>query len=123
LALKHSDDRITLANVKLYPCIGTTPEERSKPQECEADLTIWASLEAAAASDSIDDAIDYCLVLDEVQRIAAAQEYVLVETLAYRIVRSVLQKFPVERANVKLRKRPAALRDRIDFIEIEVEEK
>jgi 7,8-dihydroneopterin aldolase/epimerase/oxygenase len=111
-----------LAGVRIYPRIGTTPEERSNPQECEVDLTIWCNFEAAAATDSIDNSIDYCRILEEVQGIARAREYALVETLGYGISRTILQKFPVNRVNVKLRKQPAVLLDQIEFIEIEVEE-
>jgi dihydroneopterin aldolase len=108
--------------VKLHPRIGVSPEERSKPQECDADLTIWGDFEAAAATDSIDKSVDYCRVLDETRAVVEAQEYVLVETLAYRIARTLLQKFPVNRINVRIRKRPAILIDKIEFVEVEVEE-
>lgn len=122
MAYKSGDDRITLLGVKLYPRIGTTPEERGKPQECEADLTVWGDFEPAAAMDSVDKSIDYCRLLEELQGVAAAQEYELVETLAYKIVRTILRQFPANRVTVKLRKWPAALRDQIDCVEIEVEE-
>jgi 7,8-dihydroneopterin aldolase/epimerase/oxygenase len=122
LARKIRDDRITLVGVRIYPHIGTTPEERSNPQECEVDLTIWGNFRAAAATDSLDKSIDYCRVLEEVQEIAGAREYALVETLGYKISHSILQKFPVNRVNVKLRKRPAILLDQIEYIEMEVEE-
>ena len=115
-------DRITLAGIRIFPRIGTTPEERSSPQECQADLILWGDFEAAATTDSLDRSVDYARVLMTVQQIAAAQEYNLVETLAYRIARKVLQSYPVSRACVKLRKRPASLREQIDFVEVEVEE-
>jgi dihydroneopterin aldolase len=116
------EDKITVSGVKIKPRIGTTPEERETPQECEADLTIWGDFEGAAAMDSLENSIDYCRVLETVQKAAGSRAYNLLETLAYRIVRSVLQDFPVSRARVKLRKRPAALLGKIDFVEVEVEE-
>jgi dihydroneopterin aldolase len=106
----------------LHPHIGTTHEERSDPQECEADLTIWGDFEAAAATDSLAGSVDYCRMLEEARAASCSQEYVLVETLAYKIARALLQKFPVNRVQVKIRKRPAILRDQIQFVEIEVEE-
>jgi 7,8-dihydroneopterin aldolase/epimerase/oxygenase len=122
LARKTRNDRITLAGIRIYPRIGTTPEERSNPQECEVDLSIWGDFRSAAAADSIDKSIDYCRVLEEVQGIAGAREYELVETLGHQISHTILQNFPVSRVNVKLRKRPAALLDQIEYIEMEVEE-
>jgi 7,8-dihydroneopterin aldolase/epimerase/oxygenase len=122
LARKTRDDRITLAGIRIYPHIGTTPEEKSNPQECELDLSIWGNFEAAATADSIDKSIDYCRVLEVVQEIAGAREYALVETLGYGISRAIIQKFPVNRVNVTLRKRPAILLNQIEYVEIEVEE-
>ena len=119
---KTWEDQITLAGVKIHPRIGTSPEERNAPQECQADLTLWGDFEAAAATDSLDKSIDYCQVLSMVQQTAGEREYSLLETLAYRIVRNVLQGFPVSRARVKLRKRPASLLGEIDFVEVEIEE-
>jgi 7,8-dihydroneopterin aldolase/epimerase/oxygenase len=119
---RMSEDRMTLAGVKIYPHIGVTSEERSKPQECHLDLTLWGSFEAAAATDALDQSIDYCQVLSAVQKTAECREYCLLETLAYAIVRGVLQSFPIDRARVKLRKRPTSLLKEIDYIEVEVEE-
>jgi 7,8-dihydroneopterin aldolase/epimerase/oxygenase len=113
---------MTLAGIRLYPRIGVTAEERSVPQECQADLTLWGNFEAAASSDALDQSIDYCQVLSVVKKIAEAHEFSLLETLAYGIVRSVVQGFSVDRVRVKLRKRPSSLIKDLDFVEVEVEE-
>jgi 7,8-dihydroneopterin aldolase/epimerase/oxygenase len=97
-------------------------EERASPQECLADLQIWGDFEAAASTDSLDKSVDYARVLLLAQEIAGSREYAIVETLAYAIVRKVLQSFPVHRVCIKLRKRPATLQGQIDFVEVEVED-
>jgi 7,8-dihydroneopterin aldolase/epimerase/oxygenase len=122
LKRKKRDDSITLAGIRMYPRIGATPQERSNPQECEADLTVWNNFEGAASRDSLESSVDYSRLLADTRKIAATGEYSLVETLAYRIVRNTLQSFPVSRVRVKIRKRPASLRGQIDYVEIEVEE-
>jgi dihydroneopterin aldolase len=122
MAPKTRDDSITILRIKLSARIGTTVEERQAPQECEADLTVWADFEAAAAADLLDRSVDYCRILENAKQIAAERAYNLVETLAYAIVRSTLQKFAISRARIKLRKRPAGLLNQIDYIEVEVEE-
>jgi dihydroneopterin aldolase len=118
---KKHGDRITLAGVKIYPHIGITPEERSTPQECLADLTLWCSFEAAAKTDSLDQSIDYCQVLATMQTVAGAKKYHLLETLAYEIIKNVLQSYPILRARIRLRKRPEILIKDLDFIEVEAE--
>jgi dihydroneopterin aldolase len=122
LSRRKRDDRIKLAGIKLFPRLGVTAEERSRPQLCEADLTIEDNFEGAAAQDSLDSSIDYSAVLSAVQETARTGEFSLLETLAYRIVRLVLQEFPVKRAGIRIRKRPAGLMDQMDYVEVEVEE-
>jgi len=116
------EDRITLSGVKLLPRIGVTPGERRMPQPCDADVTLWGDFEAAAATDSLDKALDYTNVLVKVVETAHAREYNLLETLAYTISRAVLQSFPARKVSIRVRKRPANLMDKLDFIEVEVEQ-
>ena len=122
MSVKSKDDRITLAGVKLQPKIGVTPGERRMPQACDADVTLWGDFEAAGSTDSLDKALDYSRVLTRVIETAHSGEYNLLETLAYRISRDVLQGFPAKKVSVRIRKRPATLSGKLDFIEVEVEQ-
>jgi 7,8-dihydroneopterin aldolase/epimerase/oxygenase len=115
-------DRMTLAGIKLYPHIGITAKERSMPQECQADLSVWANFKAAAETDDLNQSFDYCHILTTIQKVAGIHEYRLLETLAYKIARSVLQEFPVARVRVQLRKKPSELLEDLAFVEVEVEE-
>jgi dihydroneopterin aldolase len=122
VAPKKKEDRITVAGIKLYPHIGTTPEEKATTQECEAFLTVWVDLQGAASLDDIDRSVDYSKIMETAQKTASACEYNLIETLAYRIARKVLVDFPVSRVRVRLRKRPASMRNSVDYVEVQVEE-
>ena len=115
-------DRLTLANIKLMPRIGVTPGERRQPQLCQADVTVWGDFEAAAATDDLERALNYSRIHEKVVESAHAREFNLIETLTYQIARDILRSFPVRRVNVRLRKRPASLADKLDFIEVEAEE-
>ena len=117
---KAREDRLTLACVKLRPRLGVTPEERQLLQPCQADITLFGDFEAAAATDSLDRAIDYIKVLGKVLEIAHDREYNVMEALAYRLAREILRGFPARRVSVRLRKCPAALSREIDFVEVEV---
>jgi dihydroneopterin aldolase len=115
-------DRLTLNGIKLQPRIGVSPGERRFPQPCHADVAVWGDFEAAASTDSLDKAINYSQVLATVLETAHAREYNLLETLAYRIARDVLQSYPATRVRVSVRKRPASLAAKLDHIEVEVED-
>jgi len=116
------EDRLTLANIKLMPRIGVTEGERRQPQLCYADVTLWGDFEAAAATDALDRALNYSRVFQRVVEISTSREFNLLETLAYQIARDTLSGFPARRVGVRVRKRPASLSDKLDFIEVEVEE-
>jgi dihydroneopterin aldolase len=115
-------DQILLSGIKLHPRIGVSEGERRFPQPCQADVTVWGDFEAAASTDSLDKAVNYSRVLEKVLETAHSVEYNLLETLAYRIARAVLQAFPAVRVRVRVRKRPASLLAKLDCIEVEVEE-
>ena len=115
-------DRLTLANIKLMPRIGVTPGERRQPQLCQADVTVWGDFEAAASTDDLERALNYSRIHEKVVESAHAREFNLIETLTYQIARDILRSFPVRKVNVRLRKRPASLADKLDFIEVEAEE-
>ena len=119
--MDRREDEITLAGIRISARIGTTPEERSSPQECTADLTITGSFADAAEADALDRSVDYTRVLALVLETAAAREYNLVETLAYRIVRAVLQSFSSPGAH-QAQKTPAVMSGVVDFVEVKVEE-
>ena len=122
MANRSRQDRITLSCIRLLSRIGVTEEERRLPQSCEADVTVWGDFEAAASTDAIDRAIDYSRILATVTAVAAQREYILIETLAYRLAREVLQGFPAQRVGVRVRKRPATLSEQLDYVEVQVEE-
>jgi len=122
LRQEKQPDRLKLSGIKIYPRIGVTPEERAAPQECQADIVIGGDWSEAAAADDFTRAIDYCLIIEKVRAVAARREYALLETLAHAISQNVKSDFSVETVSVSVRKRPAVLRDLLDFVEIEVEE-
>jgi dihydroneopterin aldolase len=122
LAGKKALDRITLAGVELRPRLGAEPGEQRIPQRCTADITIWGDFEAAAATDSLAAAVDYGKILAKAKEISLAQGYNLLEALAYRLGRAILEGFPVHRVNVKVRKRPASMAEALECVEVEVEQ-
>ncbi|MGD0307685.1 MAG: dihydroneopterin aldolase [Acidobacteriota bacterium] len=122
MAAKSPKDRLALVKIRLQPRIGVTPGERRFPQLCTADIIVWGDFEAAAATDALTAALDYTAILARVVEVAHMREYNLVETLAYKLARGVLEAFPVQRVNVKVRKQPASLADKLDYVEVEVDQ-
>jgi len=77
---------------------------------------------AGAFSDDLNNTLDYAQILEKIFDIANSREYALLETLAYSISRGVLQTFPVAKISAKVRKYPASLAGKLDYVEVEIEE-
>ncbi len=122
MMVKSRHDRLTLVGVRLQPRLGVTSGERRFPQVCVADISVWGDFEAAASTDDLADALDYSRILAKVVEAAHMREYNLLEALAYGLARTVLEAFPAHRVNVKVRKHPGTMIDKLDHVEVEVDE-
>jgi dihydroneopterin aldolase len=73
------------------------------------DLDMSADISKAAASDSVEDTLNYKLVSKRVQQFVGDSSFQLVETLAEKIAELILSEFDVAWVRVKLNK-PGAIR-------------
>ncbi len=64
---------------------GVLPEEQTRAQPFEVDLRLGVDLSIAAASDQLEDTVDYGLLSEAVARIVELESYHLMERLADRI--------------------------------------
>ncbi len=115
-------DCIRLKGLVLFPRLGVAHWEKEAVQKATADVELWADLSAAAASDRIEDAVDYEAACRVVQEVAAARKYHLVESLAHEILAALLRSFPrVERATIRLRKVSLPFTANLECVEVEME--
>jgi dihydroneopterin aldolase len=73
------------------------------------DLEMSADIRKAAATDSVDDTLNYKLVAKRLQQFVGESSFQLVETLAEKIAGIVLDEFEVSWVKVKVNK-PGAIR-------------
>jgi FolB domain-containing protein len=93
-----------------FPCIiGVDPQERRARQEVVVNITLYADLRAAGASDRIEDTVDYSAVKHRVLAMGEASSFHLAEALAERVAAICLAQDGVRRVRVRVDK-PAALR-------------
>jgi dihydroneopterin aldolase len=102
-------DRVFIENLSVETVIGIFDWEREIRQVVSLDLEMEFDIRAAAASDSISDALDYKAVSKRLIRFIEQSEFQLVEALAEQCAAIVLEEFPVERLKLKLSK-PGAVR-------------
>jgi len=79
-------DRIVIRDLLVRGIVGINPEERENRQDVLVNVTLWADTGPAAASDGIDDAVNYRTIAKAM--IAHIQEGTphLVERLAAELV-------------------------------------
>jgi len=102
-------DTIFLNELKVDTVIGIWDWERKIRQTVVIDLEMAADIRKAAASDKVDDTLNYKLVAKRVQQFVADSQFQLVETLAENIASIIREEFDVPWVKVRLNK-PGAIR-------------
>jgi dihydroneopterin aldolase len=83
-------DVIELRELRLSAVVGVLLEERERAQPLALDLDVYRPFEEASMSDDLSETTDYAAVLEIAARVAHQGEFLLLETLAYRVAREVL---------------------------------
>jgi len=97
-------DTVYLQGLRVETLIGIHPWEREGRRTVVFDLELAADCARAARADSIGDALDYAAVAGRVAAIAAASEFLLLETLAEAVARALLEEFGVPWLRLRLDK-------------------
>jgi dihydroneopterin aldolase len=97
-------DIVYISDLRIETVIGIYDWERKIRQIVSIDLEMAADNRKAAATESIDDALNYKAVAKRLIAFVEASEFQLVETLAERIAEIVLNEFDVNWLRLKLGK-------------------
>ena len=97
-------DIIFLHDLRIETVIGIWEWERKIRQTVAIDLEMSADIARAAATDSVEDTLNYKLVAKRLQQYVGESSFQLVETLAEKIAGIVLDEFDVAWVRVKVNK-------------------
>lgn len=112
-------DKIFLSQLSVECIVGIWEWERRVKQTVVIDVELAADIRRAAATDSIEDTIDYKRVAKRLLAFVGESQYQLVETLTEQIARVIVTEFGVSWVKVRLNKRGAIRGARDVGIEIE----
>jgi len=93
---------VELRGLELHGHHGVLEEERRVGQRFLFDVEL--AVGETALSDRIEDAVDYREVARVVREISDGHAFSLLEALAARVADELLERFPVERVRVRVRK-------------------
>lgn len=103
-------DKVFIEALEIECTIGIHDWERRIKQPIVLDIEMGCDNRKPAASDAIEDAVDYTRVIDIARQIASEGNYRLLEACAGAIADQVLRELPVHSVTVKARKRIPSLR-------------
>lgn len=86
-------DAIVFRDLRIEVLIGIHKREQHLPQTVSVDLEIGLPGDAVFSSDRVADTIDYQQVALRIKALAASGHFRLVETLADRIARLLIEEF------------------------------
>ena len=112
-------DTIFLSGLTTECIIGIWDWERRVRQKVVVDIEMAADIRRAAATDSIDDTLDYKRVSKRLLQFIGDSQFQLVETLTERIAEIVVREFDVTWVRVRLNKQGAIRGARDVGIQIE----
>lgn len=97
-------DIIFLSELRIDTVIGIFDWERRIKQTVIFDVEMATDIKKAAATDSIDDTLDYKAVAKRIIQFVEDSEFQLVETLAEKVAQMILSEFKVPWVRLKLNK-------------------
>ena len=116
-------DKIIIHDAEFRCNIGVTQEERKKKQKIIVGVVIFANLGNSFESDSLDDTIDYTKVHQMVKNIVENSRSKLIETLAGKIAKEILEKTNAKETSVTIKKPGAMASRNVRYASVEVTRK
>ena len=97
-------DIVFIRELRADTVIGVYDWERSVRQSVVLDLEMATDCRAAAATDAIEQALDYAAISTRVIELVSASEFQLIETLGEEIARVIREEFQVSWLRLRVSK-------------------
>lgn len=95
---------IRLEGLSVFGHHGARPFEKEAGQRLDVDLELEPTDNRAETSDRLADAVDYDALYRTVREVIEGQSFHLLESLAARTAETILARFAVRRARVRIAK-------------------
>ena len=115
-----SKDEVRLTGISVRAHHGVYPEEQEKGQQFVVDVVAQIDLSAAGESDRLEDTVDYGALAQRVHDLVATERWNLLERIAERVARLVLEDERVRAVEVTVHKPQAPLAVPFDDVSVTV---
>jgi dihydroneopterin aldolase len=113
-------DRISLKGLRVHGHHGVLPAEREHGQEFLVDVQLDVDTRAAAATDDLDETVDYSALADRIAAVVSGDPVDLIETLAARVADQCLADARVRAVTVEVHKPHAPVKVPLDDITVRI---
>lgn len=110
---------VELYGLEIAGAHGVEEEERRTPQPFLYDL--WLEVDEASTSDRLEDTVDYREVVRCIRDVSDSRQFQLLEAMAAAVAEALLERFPLERVRVRVRKPAVELEAPVDWTAATVE--
>ena len=111
---------IELRGIELHGFHGVLDHERREGQRFLVDVELDLADATAAGTDRIEDAVDYRDVVAAVVEVSDGHAYHLLEAFATALADALVERFPVGRARVRVRKPDVVLERPVEHAAVTV---
>lgn len=115
-----SEVAIEVHGLELQGYHGALEEERREGQNFVFDVEVVAH-DAGIRSDLLADTVDYTAVLARIRAVNDSRRFNLIEALAAAVADDLLERFPISRVRVRVRKPEVKLAEAVDYTSATVE--
>lgn len=97
-----NSDRVLIEGLSLDASIGVFEWEKKIKQRLVFDLQLVCDVTKAGQSDDIQDAVNYALVCEEIEKLLALKHYQLLEFLAETICQHLFKCFQIDAISLSI---------------------
>ena len=101
-----SSDEVHIEQLEVSSVIGVSEHERKTPQRLTINISFWPRRQTRDMEDRIGETINYAVVAEQTQKFVHDEAVNLIETLADRLAAHLLEKFPIQKITLEIRKFP-----------------
>ncbi len=113
-------DVIRITNMVFYAFHGVEPAEKKLGQRFEIDVEVFLDTRRAGNTDNLVDTVNYVTIYEIAEEVVIEGEYNLIEAIAEDIARMILERLPVEKTRVRVRKPHVSLPGITNGVEVEI---
>jgi 7,8-dihydroneopterin aldolase/epimerase/oxygenase len=97
-------DTIFVEHIEFYGYHGASDEEQSVGHRYAVDVELRVDTRKAGATDNLEDTVNYSSVSKRLVSVGTSEQFRLIEALANRMAKVVLDEFPVESVKLRVKK-------------------